>query len=140
MRTATAARPLPGTAPGTLWTRLLTIERWPAWAGPGVTRAAPGAAPGVWRLNGALGRLGYAGGFTLVEHALGQRLYLESLTPSTPFDSIIHDLELAPGGGSLTWRTHYQVGGGPGGWLLTTLATRRQLPEQLAAGLERLLG
>ena len=56
MRAASASHALPDMPPGALWTRLLTIERWPAWADPVVTRAAPGAASGVWRLSGALGR------------------------------------------------------------------------------------
>jgi hypothetical protein len=137
-RTATATRTI-DTSPDTLWPRLLVVERWPAWAAPVVTRVAQGQTAERWTLSGALGKLGYAGEFKLVEHQPGQRLYLESLEPSTPFESIIHDLELAPDGAALTWRTHYDVGGGPAGWLLTTLATRRQLPAQLAAGLARLL-
>jgi hypothetical protein len=140
-RTVSATHTL-DTPPDTLWPRLLVVERWPAWAAPVVERATPGPSVDLWTLRGVLGKLGYAGEFKLVEYQPGQRLYLESLEPSTPFDSIIHDLELelAPDGATLTWRTHYDVGGGPGGWLMATLATRRQLPAQLAAGLARLLG
>jgi hypothetical protein len=137
-RTAAATQAV-AAPPDALWPRLLVVERWPAWAAPVVTRVVSGPAE-RWMLSGVLGKLGYAGEFKLVEYQPGQRLYLESLEPSTPFESIIHDLELAPDGATLTWRTHYDVGGGPAGWLMATLATRRQLPVQLAAGLARLLG
>lgn len=138
MRQAVASRAI-AEPPEQLWTRLLTIARWPSWAAPVVTRATPGETAADWTLTGALGGLGYAGAFKLVEHVPGQRLYLELLAPSTPFETLIHDLELTPGNPpTLTWRVHYAVGGGPGGWLLTALATRRRLPGQLREGLGRL--
>lgn len=139
MTTAAATRPIAGVTSEGLWELLRAIERWPAWAAPVIGRAARGAEDGRWTVAGALGRIGYAGDFTLVEYAPPTRLYLESLTRSTPFESIIHELEIAPGAPPrLTWRAHYALGGGPGGWIIAGALTRRQLPGQLATALERL--
>ena len=129
-------------APDRLWSTLQAVGRWPAWTHPLITRARQGDGPTdeAWELSGVLGRAPYTGAFRLVEHEPLRRLYLESLTPATPFESIIHDIELAVDAGatSVTWRAHYTAGFGPGGHIITALLTRRQVEPQLAAVLERL--
>ena len=125
-------------SPESIWRVLMALEAWPEWSPlfqmVRLHDTSVGIAGG-FSAHGLLGRIPYSAEFMVPDYEPLQRFIFETVTISTPYNVLWHDVRLS--GSTLAWTTVYSISGGPGGLLVDRLLIRRSaqplVEQQLAA-------
>ena len=129
-----------GGSPESIWRVLMALEAWPEWSPlfqmVRLHEASVGIAGG-FDANGLVGRIPYRAEFMVPIHEPLQRVVFETVTVTTPYSVLWHDVRLA--GSTLSWTIDYTISGGPGGMLVDRLLVRRQAHNLIERQLEALV-
>lgn len=117
----------------------MALEDWPEWSPMfqmvRLQEPAIGTAGG-FMIHGIVGRVPYRSEFIVFDSEPLRHFIFQAVSPSTPFNTLWHDVRLA--GPTLTWTIVYSLSAGPGGILVDRLLVRRQATSMLTDQLDAL--
>ncbi len=127
-------------SPESVWRRLMAVEAWPEWSPLFQMVRFHDASVGIaggFDANGIIGRIPYRAEFMVPIHEPLKRVVFETVTVSTPYSVLWHDVRL--NGSTLSWTIDYTISGGPGAILVDRLLIRRQTYALIERQLEALI-